>query len=325
MSFKSRYITEAATAGSITTEIQKATDFVNSANANATNRSSPIQVNPVAASTVIAPGQSMIKATGAINDLNRSSAGDPKPNPTSNDESKADRVLSNESIRANRESSQTPFSIRESTLLENIDIEARIPGPFDNNLTKTLKKAGINTNTEKADLSAKLNASKSGERNINQGTKTSFTLGARDAGRQAKDSLKTAQNVPDNSDIKKATVLNDSAFLKIGELVQEYTAMDVERSASGPVKQKVKQGGQGVQPVNHTAYSATQTKTMNDITEDKMDRASSNRKMTSPDTSADPKWGSHLDKSNIVHQADQVDAATRAQKEERLSSQAQDR
>ncbi len=321
MSFKSRYLSE-ETGQTISNEINKATTFATEMGNRAT-QAQPTGISQAAKVATITPTQSIIKTSEAEDDLNRSSVGNQKPNPTANDAAKSDRVLSTEGIRSTRESSRTPFNVNITESIS-IDIDARIPGPFDNKLTAKLKSVGLNTGVSKTDVSPGSDSAKTGQKNINSGTKASFTLGANDAGKQAKDGLKTAMNVPGKEDVKK-TMMTDSTIIKIAKLVEEYTNADVQ-STSGPVKHSSVPKGQGVQPGNHANQSMAQTRAMNDISEDKMDKATSLRKMTAPevgrDYAAEHTTGLKADQYKSKYQTDATNAQTSAQREERLSSEA---
>ncbi len=325
MSFKARYLGE-ATGQTITDEMNKANDFVTGANAGAVQ--APTGTPPPPPTVQAAPALSastLIKSSEATDDLNRSSVGNPKPNPTPNDASQKARAVDTEQIRANKDSSRTPGNVNlaESITFNGVDIDARIRGPFANNLTQKLKDVGLNTGMSTFDLSPAVSASK----NITTGEKSKFGLDRSHAKREAKDGLKTGQNVPGREDVKNTMMLSDSTYFKIISLVEEYTNQDVENASKGPVKHTSVPKGQGVQPGTHTAQAMAQTKTMNDITEDKMQKNAQLRKMTAPevdkDYAAEHTSGIKSNQYAQKYSTDAMNAQTRAQKEERKSTEAQ--
>ncbi len=329
MSFKSRYLGE-ATEQTITNNITGATDFAAKAADNAANAIAK-PVSQGAKIATISPQQSIIRTSEVTDDLNRTSSGNPKPNPTANDASKVERTLNAETVRDTKLNSRTPFNAQiteAENIVMGVNIDARIPGKFDNNLTKKLNDVGINIGVSKSDVSASDNAVKTGEKNITTGTKASFGLGRSDAKRQAKDGLKTAQDVPGADDIKSSTMtLSDSAYLKIGYLIEEYTNQDVENAAKGPVKHSSVPKGQGVQPGVHTAQTQRMVSQVNDVSDDKMKARGSIRNATMPevnqDYAAEHTTGLKTNQYAQKYSTDALNAQTRTAKEERKSAEAE--
>ncbi len=322
--FKARYVTE-ATGQTINNEINKATDFVSGANENATGVKKPeASVGENAVTAVAAPSQSIVKAGAAESSMPR--------NPTIDDATKVDTTLKNDRINSTRNSSRTPFNapITEAeNIINGINIDSRIPGKFDNGLTKRLKNVGLNSGVSKTDLSISSNASKAGEKNVTTGTKSSLGLGRSDITRNAKDGLKTAQSVPGTSDIKKAmTESFISALFKINTLIEEYTNNDVQQSGKIPGNRDQTSKFQGVQPSFRPEAAGKQDERMNAVIDDKARIRAANRAATMPepdtDSAMEKTGGIHMQRSSIVHGADEQNAQTRAAAEERRQAQAQE-
>ncbi len=328
MSFKSRFITEAESAATITEKVNQASD---SAKNHGNFKASPGGVSPIAqAATIAAPAQpvqSIVRSGEAVDDLNRSSVGNVKPNPTANDADKVERVLDTTRMRADSRSSVKPFN--ESTLMEagDINLDKKILPPYANMLTKKLDGIGLNTGVRKSDVDARSQNTKTGHGNITSGQKSSQTYIKNQPKHEAKTGLKDGMhNIPGADEVKRSTKLQlSSVYFKIGKLVEEYTNADVE--SKGPVKHAPIPKGLGVQPGNHSNQSLAQTKAMNDITEDKMDKAAGMRKMTSPEVNQDyaaaHTTGLKADQYKTKYATDSLNAQTSAQREDRLNGNEQ--
>ncbi len=323
--FKARYVTE-ATGQTINNEINKATDFVSGANESATGVKKPeAGVGENAVTAVAAPSQSIVKAGAAEASMPR--------NPTIDDATKVDTTLKNDRINSTKNSSRTPFNapITEAeNIINGINIDSRIPGKFDNGLTKRLKNVGLNIGISKTDLSTAANASKAGEKNVTTGTKSSLGLGRSDTTRNAKDGLKTAQSVPGTNEIKKTMTTESfiASLLKINILIEEYTNNDVQQSGKIPGNRDQTSKFQGVQPGFHQKAAGEQDQRMNAVTDDKARIRAGNRAATMPepdtDSAMEKTGGIHMQRSSIVHGADEQNAQTRAAAEERRQAQAQE-
>ncbi len=315
MSFKTRYLGEATGP-----EIQQGQDFVAAANAGA-KKATPAPAAPTTPNVAspIAPQQSYIKAAEATKDFTAKT--------TDNDAQAVDNATKSLDIRNDRMSSLSKGvsgAVQEATIFNGLDINARIPGRFDNGLTAKLKNAGIDTGMKKSDFSATDSANKAGENHVTQGTKTSFGLGRSDLSRNAKDGLKTAQNAPGSEDVMGTMTLNASTYFKIGKLVEEYTTADVENSSKGPVKHAALPKGSGVQPGNHSNDMARMNSDMNAANDDSNRMRAATVKATMPEPDIDPAatktTGLKMSQYGQKYATDSQNAQTSAQREERLGA-----
>ncbi len=317
ISFKSRFIQEE-------TE-QQISEKVNTFNQQQLNSYKPASrgISQAAQVSTISPQQSIIRASEAEDDLNRSSTGNIKPNPTADDADKMARVTQRANLNATTNNSRTSAG----AITEATEEPEKLPGPFNNPLTEKLNNLGVNTGFSKPDLDPKGEATKTGQKNINTGTKASFGLGRSDAKRQANDSLNTAQNVPKASDINNATSLMDSyAIRAISKLVEEYTNIDEKWGKHAPGITKPKPSDfKGVQPGTHTKETGAMVQSMNGVTDDKNRVQSKNRAATMPKYNDDPAGkktgGINMQRSSIVHSADDANAKVRAEREQRMQEQ----
>jgi hypothetical protein len=311
--FKSRFIQEADEAGKAS-PTQPVSNFINQSIAPPRPESPETKT---IVKSVVAPQQSIIKATEATDDMNIAAKG----NPTPNDADKMNRTLQNQDRSDAKWSSNTPFNSNlQEAEVAGIDLDARIPGKYDNQLSKRLKEIGINTGFDKKALTQTPDTKeKKGNAKVTTGTKASFGLGRSDAKRQARDGLKTG-----TKEIDKATLLTASAYLKIGELVEEYTSIDAQRAGKTPGSApKIRQEGFGVKVANKTQQTQEMVRNMNAVIDDKMKRRMALTKQTMPkdDPAMTKTGGIHLQQSNIVKSWKDREAAVKEAREQRIAQQ----
>ncbi len=315
MTFRKRYIKYLAeeTQQTITNEINKTRDPANYTNNNdvkPTQSSEKVSDVAIASTSATVP---LVRSVESINDV--------KGNRTSDDAKSAGDSLARESRNSAINSSRTPFNV---SINESDDILSSIRGPYANNLTKRLQNVGLNTGVRKTDVSPNQNNSKTGQKNITSGTKASFTLGRKDAGKQARDNVKTAMDIPRKNDIKKATVMDSTVFFKVGVLIQEYTDMDVSWGTNAPGNVKSGRTMNGLSNTHdRTSDTHDMVKNMNNVIDDKQKVQAKNRAATMPEKETDPEHGNIMTSRNIVHGADQANADVSQQREQRLSAQAE--
>ncbi len=321
MTFQLRYLTE-----------EQVEDFVAQSNTSA------MQV-PAKAPTPAAPApapapptysaSTLINSAEATDSLNRKSPGNTNSNSTVDDSAKLGHAVAMSDARGT--SSLNPGhgvrSVTEATVLFNgMDIDARVPGPYDNKLTPKLKDIKSSTGMNTDDLSPTKSTAR-----ITTGEKSKFGLDRSHAKREARDGLKTAQNVMDDGGVKNVISstmegLMDSVYFKISSLVEEYTNQDVEKAATGPVKHSAIPRGQGVQPGNHTAQTQRMVGQVANVVDDKAAAKASVRNATMPtktrDYAAEHTTGLKSNQYAQKYETDSVHANTQAQKEERKGAEA---
>ncbi len=309
ISFKERFIQEETEQG-IT---EKVNQFDNMA--KETYQKAAPATNNIANAVTVAPQQSIIRTSEATDDLNRN------VNPTTDDADKMARVTKRANVNAVTNNSQTSAGATITEATSDQD-EVPIPGPYANGLTQRLNNIGINTGFSKPEFDPKGEASKTGQKNVNTGTESSFALGRSDAQRQAKDGLNTAQNTPGSFEVKQATSLTDSTEIKLNQFISLFE--DDGGQVPGMAKPKVRTF-QGVQPGTHTKETGAMVQSMNGVTDDKTRVQSKNRAATMPEYNDDPAGkktgGIQMQRSSVVHGADALNAQTRAEKEQRMQGQ----
>ncbi len=322
MSFKSRFISiNEETEQTITEKINK---FDNDAR-ESYKKAPGMGSTPAATMTTISPQQSILRSEEAGDDLNRSSAGNIKPNPTVDDADKMARTVSRANTLAVSNSSRTPAgAITEATDTTGV----YTPGPYANSLTQRLRDVGINSGFQKEITDSGEAQNATGEKNITSGTKASLSLGRSDISRQAKDGLNTASNIPGAGDVKQAT-MESSVLIRINNLLMEYTNMDVKWGANSPGSRASNRtiNVHGVEPVNHTTQTQSMVRNMGKAIETKADIREQNRKQTMPepkqDHAATKTGGIHMQRSSIVHKADEANAQVRQEREQRMQQKDQ--
>ncbi len=320
MTFNDRYLSETETQQTVTNKIEQASDFVKQNDA----KDKPISQQNMPAVAVANTVSAAVPIVQSVENMN-----DVEGNRTPNDAKGAGDTLARESRKAVQGSSRTPFNVG---ITESDDPLAMVRGPYSNKLSKKLNQVGLNTGFGKSATNPKQTQSRAGQKDITSGTKASFTLGQKDLGKHARDSLKTAQNVPGRKDITKATTssMMDSTYFdisqKINSLLYEYTDMDVNwgTNAPGNVKSGRTIHGASDYHTDRTSDTHDMVKNMNSVIDDKQKVQAKNRAATMPEPdknhAMEQTAGLHMQRSSIVHGADQANAEVRQQKEQRIQS-----
>jgi len=316
MTFQNRYLSEGETPQTIQNEIKQASDFTSRNDV----KDKPDGISDVAAVSTATATVPLVQSVENINDAHT--------NRTSNDAKTAGDTMTRGSRNTVQDSSRTPFNV---SINESNDPLAQFRGPYHNTFSKKIKNLGLSIGNKEG-TNAKKVASQSGNKNILSGTKASFTMGKKDLGRHAKDSLNTAQNVPGKNDIRRATTssIMDSTYFelskKINYLIQEYTDMDVKWGTNAPGNVKTGRTiSHGVdESHNKTSDTTNMVKNMNQVINTKQAAQVKTRAATMPeinkDKAMDQTAGLHIQRSNIVHGADQTNANVRQQREQRMQA-----
>ncbi len=330
-SFRARYLQEEETPQTVSNKIDLATDKI--VNQTKVDKAVTPTIGDNAEIATVSPQQSIVNTGVAEANLNRSSSGRVKQ-PTIDDGNAAATAEKNSSIRATQNSSRTPFNAKitesellflsESVKLSKIDLDKPIRGKYANALTDHFDSIGLNTGFGKSRLSTKEDASKTGQKNINKGTVDSFKMGKRDLGRAAYDNVKNNQQPPKSSEIKTATAMESVSFI-IGKLIEEYSNIDNKWGANAPGNRGRTVNISGVERIDHTKQTQNMVKGMNEVIQAKERQQAPTLKATMPEPDTDHAMeqtaGLHMQRSNIIHGADEANARVREEREQRLQAQ----
>jgi len=315
MSFKERYLSEA---DSVPVEAVKNLNPLLNPSYSKAPGSAPtaprVNTGPTKVDNTapLAP-ESLAKASGA-------------KNPTINDLQSFKRTSETMHDIARRDNSTTPQT---RTSLQ--EMESIIPSK--NKLTERLKEAGINTGFNKTDVlkdivtNPKKEVTKTGMDMMLWGEKQKYGLDRSHEQRQ----VNTINNSGLNGDmIKRGTMLAASTHLKIGMLLEEAD-IDPKWGTHAPgSKVKTVIMKKGVKPVDHTRDTHKMIDDMQNVIQAKQKRQNIVRRETMPEPynppAATQTMGLHMNDANVRDKyrgpearAKEINAQTRAQKEERLS------